>query len=82
MSIKIGNYDPATSRRESLRAEAERRFALAEMQAAGALKRLGIQPTGGKLNVFELDKILSEKRMEPRERIALKSQLASIGWID
>jgi hypothetical protein len=66
----------------ALRADTERRFQLAELAAAGDLKRLGIQPTGGKLNIYEIDKVMSERKLEPRERIRIKSALAAIGWID
>jgi hypothetical protein len=63
-------------------ANAERRFALAEMACAGDLKRLGIRPTGGKLNPDELDRTLTERKVEPGERIRIKSALAGIGWLD
>ena len=59
----IGNPpSPSQAHLDSMRADAERRHNLMEMQCAGSLRRLGIQPTGKKLNVYELDKILSEKR--------------------
>ncbi|MGB6284199.1 MAG: hypothetical protein WBG18_07250 [Xanthobacteraceae bacterium] len=82
MSIKIGNDGPAKTRIDAMRADAERRYALLEIQAAGALRRVGIQATGAKLNIYELDRVLAEKRMLPGDRIALKSQLAQLGWID
>jgi hypothetical protein len=66
----------------AMRADSERRFQLAEMSCVGDLKRLGIRPTGGKLNIYELDRVLSEKKVHARERIRIKSALAQIGWLD
>jgi hypothetical protein len=66
----------------ALRADTERRFALAEMQCAGDLKRLGIKPTGAKIDSFVLNQAMSERKLEPRERIRIKSALVAIGWAD
>jgi hypothetical protein len=82
MSIKIGNFDPETSRRAAVHAEAERRFALAQMQCAGDLRRLGIKPTGEKIDPMVLQDALRKHKIEPVEAIRIKSALASILWLD
>jgi hypothetical protein len=81
--IKIGDVpSPSQVRLDAMRAYAERRYNLLELQCSASLKRLGIQATGAKLNIFEIDRVLAEKHMLPGDRIALKSQLAQLGWID
>jgi hypothetical protein len=73
---------PSEFRHELLHAEATRRLDLLQAQATGAMRRLGIEPKAGRLNMFELDKLFSSKQIEPRDRIAYKSLFAQCGLID
>jgi hypothetical protein len=84
MSITVGNkQSPDQARLDVLRAEGERRRGLLEMEVAGSLRRLGIAyPANGRLDIYQLDRVLAQAKMEPRDRIALKSKCASLNLID
>jgi hypothetical protein len=60
-----------------LRAESERRFQLAEMQCARDLRRLGIEPSGGKIDPPVLQNALRNHKVAPGEAMRIKAALAA-----
>jgi hypothetical protein len=62
-----------------LHAEAERRYALAEVKAKGDMRRLGLKP--GPIDVNLLDAALRSNNVSIHQRIAIKKELSELGWI-
>jgi hypothetical protein len=66
----------------AVNADTDRRFRLAEIACAADLNRLGIKATGSKIDIHVLEKAMTDRGLQPVERIRIKSALAAIGWID
>ena len=79
--IKFGNAPtPSQTRIDFMKAEASRRMELQKTKSAGDLRRLGLAP--GPVDTFKLQDAIRAAKLEPRAAIQLKSELASIGWLD